>query len=78
MRIKGPHNRMVTRPLARVLSRPNLCPGRKNQRLVADEPVEFEKQPVEVQEFMKFSDQFKGIYRKYLKWMKAEPEDVDM
>ena len=34
----------------------------KKRRLVADEPVEFKKQPVEVQEFRKFTDHFRGIY----------------
>ena len=50
----------------------------KKRRLVADEPVEFKKQPVEVQEFRKFTDHFRGIYWIYLKWMKAKPEDVNM
>ena len=28
--------------------------SRENQQLVTDEPVEFEKQPVEIQDFKKF------------------------
>ena len=49
----------------------------KNRRLVADEPVEFEKSPVEVQDFTRSIDHFDGIYRIYLKWMKAaKPENV--
>ena len=48
----------------------------ENWRLVADEPVEFEKQPVEVQDFGKFTNHFRGIYGIYFKWMKANPEDV--
>ena len=35
----------------------------KNQWLVADETVEFKKQPVEVQDFRIFTDPFRGIYR---------------
>ena len=39
----------------------------KNRRLVADEPVEFEKQPVEVhRDLRKFTHHFRGIYRIYL------------
>ena len=33
----------------------------KNQRLVADEPVQFEKEPVEGQDFKNSTDHFKGI-----------------
>ena len=51
----------------------------KNRRLVTDEPVEFEKEPVEVGDFRRITDQFRGIYRRiYLKWMKAKPKDVNM
>ena len=39
-----------------------------NWRLVADEPVEFEKEPVDVQDFTKFNDHSRGICRMYLKW----------
>ena len=39
---------------------------RKNRRLVVDELVEFEKQPVEVVDFRKLTDRFRGIYRIYL------------
>jgi hypothetical protein len=39
----------------------------RNRRLVADEPVEFEKLPVEVQFLGKFTDHFRGIYKIYLK-----------
>ena len=42
----------------------NLCmSGKKIMWLVTDEPVEFEKNPVEVQDFRKFTDRFRGIYR---------------
>ena len=50
----------------------------KNRRLVADEPVEFKKYPVRVEDFMRFIDHFRGIYRIYLKWMKEKPEDANM
>ena len=52
----------------------NICPpyflwwwsmSGKNRRLVADEPVE-------VQDFSKFTDHFGGIYRIYLKWIKQK------
>ena len=35
----------------------------ENRQLVTDEPVEFEKLPVKVQDYMKITDHFKGIYR---------------
>ena len=38
---------------------------RENQQLVSDEPVEFEKQPVEVQDCRRITDHFRGIYRIY-------------
>ena len=51
----------------------------KNRWLVADEPVEFERQPVEDQDFTEFTNHFRGIYGIYLKWMKAsKPENVNM
>jgi hypothetical protein len=38
----------------------------ENRKLVIDEPVEFEKQPVEVhQDCRKITDHFRGIYRIY-------------
>ena len=51
----------------------------KNRRFVTDEPVEFEKEPpVEVGDFRRITDCFKGIYgRIYLTWKKAKPEDVN-
>jgi hypothetical protein len=42
----------------------------ENWSLVADEPVEFEKQPVEVQEFKRIARHFRGIYGIYLKLIK--------
>ena len=35
------------------------------QQLITDEPVEFEKEPVEVEDCRKITDQFRGIYRMY-------------
>ena len=35
----------------------------KNRRLVADEPVEFEKKTVEVQDFRKFNDHLRWRYQ---------------
>ena len=37
----------------------------ENRGLVTDEPVEFEKQPVEVQDHRKITDHFRGIYTIY-------------
>ena len=37
--------------------------NRENQPLVTDEPVEFEKYLVEVQDFRKITDHFRGIQR---------------
>ena len=42
-------------------------PQTLNQRLVTDEPVEFEKSPVEVGDFRRITDRFKGIYKIYPK-----------
>ena len=42
----------------------------KNRRLVTDELVEFEKWPVEVGDFRRISDHFRGIYKIYLKRIK--------
>ena len=39
--------------------------GENRWLLVADEPVEFEKLPVEVQDCRKITDHFEGIYRIY-------------
>jgi hypothetical protein len=52
----------------------------KNRRLVADEPVEFEKQPVEVQDFKKLTNRFRGIFIRiyYLKGTNARPDDVNV
>ena len=37
----------------------------ENWQLVTNEPVEFEKQPVEVQDCRKITDHFRGNYRIY-------------
>ena len=39
----------------------------ENRQLVTDEPVEFEKQLVKVQDFRNITDHFRGIYGIYLK-----------
>ena len=53
---------------------------RENKQFVADEPVEFKKQAVEVWDFRRITDHSIGIYKRIylLKWMKAsQPEDVN-
>ena len=47
---------------------------RKNWQLVTDEPVEFEKEPVEVGAFRRITDHFRGIYSIYLKCIKQNWE----
>ena len=37
----------------------------ENRHLVTDEPVEFEKEPVEVQDCRQITNHFRGIYRIY-------------
>ena len=37
----------------------------ENRQLVTDEPVEFEKEPVGVEDGRKITDHFRGIYRIY-------------
>ena len=39
----------------------------ENRQLGTDEPVEFEKEPVEVQDCRRITDRFRGIYGIYLK-----------
>jgi hypothetical protein len=39
----------------------------ENRRLGTDEPVEFEKFAVEVGDFRRITDRFRGIYGIYLK-----------
>ena len=41
-----------------------------HRQLVTNEPVEFEKQPVEVEDCSKIIDHFRGIYRMYPNIMK--------
>ena len=43
-----------------------------NRQLVTDEPVEFEKLPVEVQDCRKITDHFRGIYRIYPNLIKED------
>ena len=35
----------------------------ENRQLVTDEPIEFEKQPVQVHDYMKITDHPRGSYR---------------
>ena len=42
----------------------------ENRPLLADEPVEYEKQPNEVQDFKNFADHCRRIYEIYLKLIK--------
>ena len=42
----------------------------ENQHVVTNEPVEFEKKPVEIQDCMKFTDHSRGIHRIYPKLIK--------
>ena len=43
----------------------------ENRQLVTNEPVEFEKQPVEVQDCKEITDHFRGICRKHPNLIKA-------
>ena len=38
----------------------------ENQQVLTDEPVDFEKEPVEVQDFKQTINQFRGIYKIFL------------
>ena len=51
---------------------------RENRRLGTDKPVEFEKQPVEIQDCRKITDHSRGIYRIYPNLIKGKPKDVNM
>jgi hypothetical protein len=46
--------------------------SRKNRQLVAHEPIEFEKQPVEVGDFMRITDHFIRIFEIVLKSTKPK------
>ena len=50
----------------------------ENWQLVTNEPAEFEKQVVQVQDYMKITNHFEGIYRIYPNFIKEKPEDVNM
>ena len=50
----------------------------KNRQLISDEPVDFEKQPVEVGDFWRITNHFREIYIIYPKLMKVKPVDVNM
>ena len=42
----------------------------ENRHLVTNKPVEFKKELVEVEDWMKITDHFRGIYRMYPNLMK--------
>ena len=50
----------------------------ENRQLVTNEPVEFEKLPVKVQDRRKITDHFRGIYRNIPQFNKRKPESVNM
>ena len=50
----------------------------ENRQLVTNEPAEFEKSLVEVQDYRKIANHFRGIYRIYPQFSKGKPEDVNM
>ena len=51
---------------------------RENRQLVTNEPVEFEEQPVEVQDWRKITNYIRGIYRIYPNLFIFKSEDVNM
>ena len=51
---------------------------RENRQLVTDEPVEFEKLPVEVQDCRQTTDHLRGIHRIYPNLIEEIPEDINM
>ena len=42
----------------------------ENWQLVTNEPVDFEKEPVEVRDYRKITNHFRGIYRTFPNLMK--------
>ena len=50
----------------------------ENRQLVTNEVVEFEKELGEVQDCMKITNRFRGIYRIYPNLIKGKLEDVNM
>ena len=50
----------------------------QNGRLVTDEPVEFDKEPVEVQDCRKITHHFRGICGIDPNSIKEKPKDVNM
>ena len=50
--------------IARTMNEENRPMIGENRQLVTDEPVVFEKEPVDVQDCRKITDHFKGIYRR--------------
>ena len=50
----------------------------ENRPLITDEPIEFEKQLVEVQDFRKMTHHFRRIYGIYLTLLKNNQKDHNM
>jgi hypothetical protein len=50
----------------------------ENQPLVTNEPVEFEKEPIEFQDLRKITHHFRGIYGMHLKLMKRKLKNCNM
>jgi hypothetical protein len=48
----------------------------ESRQFVTDEPVEFENQPDEVQDFRRITDHFRGMYRVYPQFSARKLEDV--
>ena len=48
----------------------------KNRPIITEKLVEFEKQPVQAQEFRNITDHFRGIYMEYIS--KGNPKDHNM
>ena len=54
----------ISHPIEKKIKKIKYMRERENRRLVADEPVEFEKEPVEVhQGFRRIADRARGNYR---------------
>ena len=50
----------------------------KNRQLVTDEQVQFEKQPVEVRDFRRIIDHFRGFYRIKQNWKMSTCNRLDL
>lgn len=50
----------------------------ENQLLLTYEPVEFDKHPIQIQDFRKITHPFQGIYVILLSLTRKSQKDVDM